>query len=108
MLVAVLEMLLHPLLSLLLYLFLQVRLAGGDLFWQRIAVVRWTALQHVADVDIVATQLHGLDDLRQQLPRLADKRQPLPILVGARGFPNKHDAGIGGTGPKNETLPRLP
>lgn len=46
----------------------QERLAGGDLVVLGVAVSRGPALQDVADVDLLAAEPHGVDDLREKLP----------------------------------------
>src|SRR5262245_46168947 len=44
-------------------------IACADFVRLRIAIIRRPALQDVADVDVVAFEIDGLDDLRQQLSR---------------------------------------
>src|SRR5262249_22831822 len=48
-------------------------ITGGDFIRFRIAIVRRPALEDIADVDVVALEIDGFDDLRQQLAGAADK-----------------------------------
>ena len=61
----------------------QKRAAEGNLFRVRIPVAGRTALEHIADVNILPGERHGRNHLRQQLPRFADKRLTLEVLIPA-------------------------
>src|SRR4051812_19251906 len=69
-------------------------LARRNLVRFRIAIARWTALQHVRDIHIVARQPHRLDHLRQQLTGAADKRYALLVFVRARGLADEHHVSV--------------
>src|SRR5665811_2290424 len=51
--------------------------AGCNLIRQRIPVPGRTALQNVADIDILPLQPHRCNDLREQLPRTTHERPSL-------------------------------
>src|SRR5688572_17685341 len=59
-----------------------------------IAVPRWSTLDDVSDVDVLARQLDGLDDLRQQLAGAADEWLALDVFVGARRLADEHQVGV--------------
>ena len=61
---------------------LEERLAGLDLVRLGIAVPRRAALDHVADVDLVAAVAHRRDHLRQQLAGGTDEGDALVVLLG--------------------------
>ena len=73
----------------------QKRLACLDLVGLGIAVLGWSALDDVRDINVLARQLDRLDDLRQQLPRPSDKRHALHVFVRTRRFTDEHEIGIG-------------
>src|SRR5690606_25151287 len=57
-----------------------------DFIRLRRAIVGWTALQDVGDVNLVAGQSHCMDDVGEFLPGPAHKRTTGLILFLARGF----------------------
>ena len=63
-----------------------------DLVGLRVPVAGRPALDDVGDVDVFAREAHGFDDLREQLPGAANKRLALLVFVGARAFPDEHQA----------------
>lgn len=63
-----------------------------DLLGQRIAVVGWAALEHVADEHVILAPADLADSAPEQLPRAADEGTPLLILIPAGCFTNKGDA----------------
>ena len=68
----------------------QKRLAGFNLVWLGVPVLGRPALDDVGNVDLVARQIDGFDDLGQQLARPADKRNPLEIFVVTGCLTNEH------------------
>jgi hypothetical protein len=54
----------------------------------------WPALKNIPNINRIAGQPHGLDDLGQQLARLPNERFALLILIGTRRFPNEHQLRI--------------
>lgn len=78
-------------------LFQQIGSAGGGLVGRGIAVFRRSALDHVGDEDVGATELHaGFDDAREELARGADEGAPLRILGGTGALADEHHAGCRG------------
>lgn len=76
-------------------LFLHEADAGFDLVWFGIAVPRRAAFDDVADVDVLALQLHALDnDVRQELAGLSDKGSGLLVFFKARPFTDEYDRGL--------------
>src|SRR5947209_3629332 len=55
--------------------------AGGNFVFFRSSILGRPALNHIADIDVVAAQAHGLDHLREQLSRAAYERDALDIFV---------------------------
>ena len=72
----------------------QERLALLHFVGLGVAVARRPALDDVGDVDVLAPQADGLDDLRQQLPGAADERLALDVFVGARRLAHEHQVGV--------------
>ena len=70
------------------------RIARTDFVRFGVAVVWRPALQHVADVDIFAFEIDGLDNLGQQLSRPSDERQALLVFVKTRRFTHKHEFSV--------------
>ena len=64
-----------------------------DLLRQRVAVVRRPALQDVGDVDLLALEQDGLQDLVEQLAGAAHERLALAVLVGAGRLADHHQVG---------------
>ncbi len=60
-----------------------------------IAVFRRPAFDHVRNVNLIARQADGLDDLRELLSRPTHKRYALQIFIPAWRFPDEHEVGIG-------------
>jgi hypothetical protein len=70
----------------------EMRLAVGHLVPGRIAVSFGTALDDVADVDVLPTHLEPLDDhVGEELPRTADERNAGGVFIGAGGFADETD-----------------
>src|SRR5262249_46580543 len=72
----------------------QERLALLDLVGLRIAIARWSALQNIAYVDVLAAKTHGEDHLGEQLAGAADERLAQGIFVRARGPSGQHEIGV--------------
>src|SRR5262245_21781724 len=72
---------------------LEIRRAGGELVGLGVAIAGRPAHDGVADVDLVARQLHFacLEHLREELARAPDERKPLRILVGAGTLADDHE-----------------
>ena len=60
-----------------------------------IAVLRRTALDHVADVHVGALDADGVDHPRQQFARAADEGPAQPILLLPRALADEHQRGVG-------------
>ena len=69
------------------------RLAGLDLVGLGIAVLRRPAFDDVRDIDVVAAESDGLDDLGQQLAGTPDKRNALDVFVSSRRLADEHQVG---------------
>ncbi len=85
----------------------EVRLAGGDLLGQRIAVSGRSALQDVRDEDVRTRHPDAAEELVEELPGLADERDPLLVLVEARSFADEHDVRVRAPGPEDDLRPAL-
>jgi len=57
-----------------------------DLVGRRSPIAGWSALQGVQNVDLLAPQRAGFNDLIQQLPRRAHEGLTLAILIGSGRF----------------------
>src|SRR6185295_15830271 len=77
------------------HLLLEEAAAGGHLVGLRVAVAGRTTLDDVGDVDVLAGEADGADDLGEQLPRRADEGQALAVFFGARAFADEHQVGVG-------------
>src|SRR5215467_4606608 len=66
------------------------RLAFLDFVRLGVAVLGRTALDDVRDVDVLALQIDGLDDFRQELAGAPDKRDALDVLVRSRRLADEH------------------
>lgn len=64
-------------------------------FGGRIAIPGGTAAEDIADVQILAFELHGFDDFIHELSGTTDKRFALLVFVGAGGFAEKQESGFG-------------
>lgn len=63
----------------------------GDFLRRRVAVAGWAALDDVADKDLVARQVDGLDHFREELAGAADEGQALAIFIGAGPFADENE-----------------
>ena len=73
----------------------QIGLAGLDLLRARVAVVGRPALEHVGDVDLLAGEADGRQQLLKQLAGLAYEGLALLVLVVAGRFADEHEVGAG-------------
>jgi hypothetical protein len=73
----------------------------------RVAIVRRSAFEDVADKHLFPVQRDLSEQLVEQLPGLADERQPHPILVSARRLADEHQVGVGISGAEHDRGPRL-
>ena len=80
-------------------------MARGDLVSLWIAVTGWTTLDHVAYVNLVTFQPHGVDDPGKKLTRLSNERLSLEVLVSPWCFANKHDLRTGVSHTEHDLLP---
>ena len=79
-----------------------MRLAGGDLLRERVAISRRPALEDVRDEDVCARQLDAREELVEQLPRLPDERDALLILVETRRLADEHQVGVRAPGAEHD------
>src|SRR5262249_40096937 len=77
-------------------------IAGTNLVWFRIAVIRRAALQNIANVNVFALKVDRLDDLREQLAGAHDEGQALLIFVVSGSFTNEDELGFGISGTEND------
>ena len=82
----------------------EVRFAGRDFVGLGIAVPRRTALQDIADVDILTLQSHGHNDLRQELARPPHEGPPLLVFIGTRRLADKDEIGMRISFPEDKVL----
>jgi hypothetical protein len=68
------------------------RTAGGDLFFFGIAVAGWAAFNDVADVDLRAGHLHGLDNAFEEFARGAYKGPAAAIFFHSRSLSQEEQA----------------
>ena len=85
----------------------EVRLAGGDLGLERIAILRRPALEHVREIDRLRREPDSGEQPRQQLPCLPGERQPALVLVVAGRLADDHQLGVGVAGAEDDLAPRL-
>ena len=64
----------------------------GGFFGGGVAIARWSALQDVQNVHLVAPQRAGFDDLVQQLAGATDERFALLVFIGPGGFAEEHES----------------
>src|SRR5882672_2061590 len=74
-------------------LLLQIREALLHLLRRRHAVLGRAALEHVADVDLLALQIDGGDHLVEELSRASDEGKSLEIFVPPRRLTDEHEPG---------------
>src|SRR5487761_417496 len=72
-----------------------------NLVFFRSPVARRAALDHVADIDILAPDIHPLQHPVQELAGAAYKRQSLFVFISPRAFTHKHQLSLGTSLPKN-------
>ena len=85
----------------------EMRLAGGDLGLERVAILRRPALEHVREVDRVGREPDAGQELREQLSCLAGEREPALVLVVAGRLADDHQLGVGIAGAEDDLAPRL-
>lgn len=81
---------------------IQKRGAGLDFVGLRRSIFRRPTFDHVANVNLVSTQTHRFDHLREQLARSTDERQSLDIFVAARPFTDKDELCVLDAGAKHD------
>src|ERR1700691_1800231 len=69
--------------------------AGDDFVLFRQAVFRGAALHHIADIDILAAQAHGLDHLSEQFSGATDEWLALKIFVAPGALANENKLRFG-------------
>src|SRR5262249_60159211 len=62
-----------------------------NLVWLGIAVLRWTTLDDIENVDLLSPQADSSDDTVQELTGCADKWFPLHVLIVPWRFPDEHE-----------------
>ena len=60
--------------------------ASLTFLWQRISVIRWTMFKNVGDIDIIAGESDGLEDLVQKLAGASYERFALNVLLFPRSL----------------------
>src|ERR1700687_4299461 len=80
----------------------QERTAGIALVTLRSPILRRTALHHIADVNVFATNAHGSDHVVEQLSGAADERLSLRIFIRARTLAYEHDSRVRITHPEDD------
>jgi len=73
---------------------LKIIVAGVNLHWQWITILRWTALYHVRDKNVRALQANAFEQLFQELPRGTDKWASLSIFMESGAFTDKEYFGM--------------
>ena len=74
---------------------LEMLAAIGHLVGRWGAVARGTAAEDVADIDVLAAEMAGFDDLVEQLAGPTDKGLAQAIFVGTGGLAKKAEPGVG-------------
>ncbi len=69
-------------------------LAGVDLLGQWVSILRGSAFQHVADVDLAPLQSDGGQQLIEEVAGGSDKGTTLLILIESRRLTDEHYLGI--------------
>src|SRR5574337_594957 len=85
----------------------QERLTCGDLIRLRVAIGWRPTLDDVTDVDLLAGQLHRLDDPGQQLPRFSYKRLALLVFVRPWCLSHKEEPCLWIADPKDDSFSTL-
>ena len=88
-------------------LFAQEWRADGNLLRLGIAIVWRAALDHIADIDVLASQSRQRQERVEVLAGSAHKWLALQILVAARALAHDHDASIWIAHAKHEVCTRL-
>ena len=61
-----------------------------------------SALEDIGDIDLFSGELHRREHFGEKISRSANKRFALLVLIGARGFPDEHQASFRIADPKND------
>ena len=85
----------------------QVRLAGGDLRLERVAVLRRPALEDVREIHVVAGEADPGEQPLEQLARLLRRTAVPLILVEAGSLADDHQLGVGIARAEDDLRPRL-
>src|SRR5438128_2799128 len=83
-------------------LLFQEWIAGSDFIRLGIPVIRRPALEDIANVDVFAFEIDGLDDLCQELSRPADERQALLVFVITRSLAHEYEFSVATTGTEDQ------
>jgi hypothetical protein len=78
-----------------LYLALQKRKTGFDLIGPGIAIIRRTALDDIADINLITGKIDGFDYTAKEIAGGADKGFALPVLIESGAFTDKNELGPG-------------
>lgn len=71
------------------------RAACRDLCRLGVSITRRPVFQDIANEDVFALELDGLEDLGQQIAGASDERQARRIFSGTRCFTNANELGLG-------------
>lgn len=83
------------------------RETGLNFIRSRIAVIGWSTLNDVANVNLASGQIYGPNDFRQQLPGRPHKRLGLSIFIKPRSLAHKHQFCCWTAGAENNVVAML-
>ena len=86
---------------------IEVAAAVRRLIGPRVAIAGRAALEHIGDVDVLATEADRLQHGREQLPAASDEGLAPPVLLRPRRFADEHPARPGVTDPEHGLRARL-
>src|SRR5262245_27548206 len=85
----------------------EIRAAGLDFLWLRIAIARRPMFEDVADVNVLSLQVDRAEDLVEELTGLADERTSKLVLRGTRCFADADEPRLWMTFARHRILRRL-
>lgn len=75
--------------------------------WFRSAIFGRTALDHIADVNVVALEAHGFNHLSEQFSGATDEGQALDVFVAAGPFPDEDKLRLSAAAAENNLVALL-